>query len=73
MQGTVEVRLFAYFRDGRGRRLYLQEKTIRSILESLKIEPEEVSIVLINGRDGLLDTLLKEGDVVSLFPPVGGG
>ena len=73
MQGKVEVRLFAYFRDGRGRRLYLQEKTVRSILESLKIDPEDVSILLINGRDGLLDTLLKEGDVVSLFPPVGGG
>ncbi|AMP21400.1 molybdopterin synthase sulfur carrier subunit [endosymbiont 'TC1' of Trimyema compressum] len=73
MEGRIEVRLFAYLRDGRGRRLYLEEKTVRSILKTLKIESDEISILLINGRDGLLDTPLKEGDVVSLFPPVGGG
>ena len=67
MTGKVEVRLFAYIRDGRGRRLYLEEETVRSILESLKIEPEEVSILLINGRDGLLDTLLKEGMLFLYF------
>jgi molybdopterin converting factor small subunit len=29
--------------------------------------------LLINGRDGKLDTSLVENDTVSLFPPVGGG
>lgn len=47
--------------------------TPRHILEELNIKVEEVAILLINGRDGMADTLLKDGDVLSLFPPVGGG
>ncbi len=47
--------------------------TPRYILEKLNIKVEEVAILLINGRDGKVDTLLKDGDVLSLFPPVGGG
>lgn len=47
--------------------------TPRYILEKLNIQVEEVAILLINGRDGKVDTLLKDGDVLSLFPPVGGG
>ncbi|ENJ9654052.1 MoaD/ThiS family protein [Clostridium botulinum] len=73
----IEVRLFAYFREGRDKK-YLMEIneeniTPRYILEKLNIQVEEVAILLINGRDGKVDTLLKDGDVLSLFPPVGGG
>lgn len=51
-----------------------EEKIVpRDILQKLQIPVEEVAILLINGRDGTADTLLKDGDVLSLFPPVGGG
>lgn len=73
MKVKVEVRLFAYFRDNRGKRLYMESDTVGSILNELKIDPDDVSILLINGRDGSLDRPLVKGDVVSLFPPVGGG
>nr|WP_031367832.1 MoaD/ThiS family protein [Clostridium botulinum] len=73
----IEVRLFAYFREGRDKKYFMEinEENItpRYILENLNIQVEEVAILLINGRDGKVDTLLKDGDVLSLFPPVGGG
>jgi molybdopterin converting factor small subunit len=73
----IEVRLFAYFREGRDKKYFMEINkeniTPRHILEKLNIKVEEVAILLINGRDGNVDTLLKDGDVLSLFPPVGGG
>jgi sulfur-carrier protein len=47
--------------------------TPQSVIEALGIDQIEVAILLVNGRDGKLDTLLVENDIVSLFPPVGGG
>jgi sulfur-carrier protein len=72
----VEVRLFAYFRSGREKKQFmeLQEGAIaREVLNKLDIVEKEVSIFLINGRDGNADRVLSEGDVLALFPPVGGG
>lgn len=72
----IEVRLFAYFRDGRGKRLNLEIKentTVQNILDTLKIDKELVSILLINGTDGKFESVLKDGDRLSIFPPVGGG
>lgn len=73
---NVEVRLFAYFREGREKKkiLTLAEDTeISKVLEILDIRAEEVSILLLNGRDGSADRKLGDGDVIALFPPVGGG
>lgn len=72
----IEVRLFATFREGREKKQfmeYYEPVTPKDIIERLDIEVEEVAILLINGRDGKLDTTLKDGDILSMFPPVGGG
>lgn len=72
----IKVRLFATLREGRGKETYVRledEKTPREIIDRLGIPVEDVAILLINGRDGLLETVLTETDVVSIFPPVGGG
>lgn len=72
----VEVRLFAYFREGRGKKQVMELEegtTILEVLEKLSIDKEEAKIVLLNGMDGPLDRELKDDDVLSLFPPVGGG
>jgi molybdopterin converting factor small subunit len=50
-----------------------EEWTARAVIDQLKIDEKDVAILMINGRDGLLDTKLIEGDIVSIFPPVGGG
>lgn len=69
----IEVRLFATFRDNRGKNLEMEAKDGNEVLKKLDIEKEDVAIFLINGRDAALDTPLKDKDIVSLFPPVGGG
>ncbi len=72
----VEVRLFAYFREGREKKqiMELEEgRTISHIIKVLDIDEKEVSIALLNGMDGSFDRKLKDGDIVALFPPVGGG
>lgn len=72
----IKVRLFATLREGRGKELNLSVNepcTTMQILEQLNIPIEEVAILLINGRDGLIESPLSEEDVVSIFPPVGGG
>lgn len=72
----VEVRLFAYFREGRDKKQMMEIEegtTILDIIKSLDIDETEVSIMLLNGMDGLGSRQPKDGDVISLFPPVGGG
>jgi molybdopterin converting factor small subunit len=71
-----KVRLFATLRKDRGREIMVtlyDELTARAIIDELDIEEKDVAILMINGRDGHLDTTLKAGDVISIFPPVGGG
>ena len=72
----IEIRLFAAFRQGREKKQILELEdgtTITQILEILEIPKEEVAILLLNGFDGGLDRELNDSDVLSLFPPVGGG
>ena len=72
----VEVRLFAYFREGRKKKQIMDFEdgtTISDVIKALDIDEEEVSILLLNGMDGPSDRQLKDGDIVALFPPVGGG
>lgn len=72
----IEVRLFATFREGRDKVSFLDQKNFKNageILIYLRIPREEVAILLINGRYSAIDTSLKDGDVLALFPPVGGG
>jgi len=72
----IEVRLFATFRIGREKIQILdmpEGSKIMDVLDILSIKAEEVSILLLNGRDGDAQRMLKDSDVVSMFPPVGGG
>ncbi|SCY39797.1 MoaD/ThiS family protein [Alkaliphilus peptidifermentans] len=72
----IEVRLFATLRENRQKVLQMdliEGSTTEEVLSKLNIAPAEVAILLINGRDGLIDTPLKDNDVLSIFPPVGGG
>jgi len=73
---NIEVRLFATLRTGRFKKevqTFEHTVTPKDILDKLDIPIEEVAILLINGRDGQFDTELLDKDVISVFPPVGGG
>lgn len=72
----IEVRLFATFREGRSKVCQMDAaglKKASDVLEILHIPREEVAIYLINGRHSSLDDSIHDGDVLAIFPPVGGG
>lgn len=72
----VEVKLFASFRNGRwkGKRLsFAYEVSIKDILKILNINESELGIILVNGSYSKIDTILKNNDVLAIFPPVAGG
>ena len=72
----VEVRLFAGLRQGR-QKIYQMEKStisnVQDIMDILTIDRKEVNIILINGFHQKPETEVKDEDIVSLFPAVGGG
>ena len=72
----IEVRLFATLREGRGKMVMLPAGDFpdaASIIRHLSIPAEEVAILLINGFHNKPEAAVKAGDVVAIFPPVGGG
>ena len=72
----IEVRLFAGLRQGR-QKIYQMEpdsvKNVQDIMDVLNIQRQEVNILLINGFHQKPETEVKDEDIVSLFPAVGGG
>ncbi len=72
----VRVKLFATLREGRFEeevRECDQTTTVGQVLEDLKIPETEVKIIFVNNRHAQIDRELRDGDVVGLFPPIGGG
>ena len=77
----IEVKLFATLRDylpkGSSRfscKMEIDGHTrVNDILSRLKIPEEIPKILLVNGIHAKKDQTLKEGDVLSIFPPVAGG
>lgn len=72
----VTVKLFATFRSGR---FSIETRDCRpgtkvgQIVEELGIPKEELGIILVNSRHVDLEYQLQDGDVLALFPLVGGG
>ena len=72
----VTIKLFANFRNNRFNkevRTIAPGVTVGAIVSELALTEEEVGVILINGRHNNLDQPLTEGDILSLFPLVGGG
>ena len=77
----VKVKLFATLReylpkdsDGRSCLMDIDDKTtIEQIISTFNIPEEIPKIILVNGLNGTMDQTLKEGDELSIFPPVAGG
>ena len=72
----IEVRLFATLREGRGKIRMMDAADITvagDIVRQLEIPAEEVAILLVNGFHQKPETPVKDGDIVAIFPPVGGG
>lgn len=72
----LTVKLFAFFRDGRFKeegREYPQGTKVGDIVTDLGIVPDEVGVVMINSRQSSLEATVAEGDILAIFPVIGGG
>lgn len=72
----VMIKLFATLREGRFKaetRELPEHASVQDVLASLNIKPEETAIILVDGRDAHPEQELQDGNVLSVFPPVGGG
>lgn len=72
----VTVKLFASFQKGRFKqelRDYPDQTLIGTVVRELKIPEAEVGILLLNAVHAKMDQPLKEGDLLAIFPLVGGG
>lgn len=47
--------------------------TVSEVLTAYRVPEDKPRILLVNGRHSSLDQQLREGDVLSVFPPVAGG
>jgi sulfur-carrier protein len=47
--------------------------TVRGVIELLEIPPGLECVSVVNGRDAEPEHPLKDGDVLTLFPPLAGG
>lgn len=72
----VNVKLFATLRINRfsEKRCDLPQGTsVGELIRELELPREQISIIFVNGRHAKPETILNDGDEVSLFPPIGGG
>jgi len=72
----VTVKLFASFQTGRFEvelREYPEQTAIDQVFQDLHIPAGEVGILLLNAVHAKPQQILKDGDVLAIFPLVGGG
>lgn len=73
---NVTVKLFAGFREGRFIKedQTLPEATkVVDIVDGLGIDREEIGVLMCNFRQTTFDTILEDGDILAIFPVIGGG
>ncbi|HYA13253.1 MAG TPA: MoaD/ThiS family protein [Syntrophales bacterium] len=78
----IELNLFASLAqyapdktDGHGRQMMevAEGITIMGVLKGLGLPMDKIKMIFINGLHATGDEVLKDGDRVGVFPPVGGG
>ena len=78
---NIEIRLYANFRDflPPGSSTFSmtksleREMTIEELVKDLGLPEDIPKIVIVNGSHAELDYILKDGDILSVFPPPAGG
>lgn len=72
----LTVKLFAYFRDNRfvaEVKEYPPGITVGEIIAQLEINPDDVGITMLNSRHCQPTSQPAEGDILAIFPVIGGG
>jgi len=72
----VEIRLFESLKKHQpeGAKVRLASGSrVTDLLDALGISMDDVGVLMVNRSDGRFDQPLRNGDVVTLIPPIGGG
>ncbi|MFX1358079.1 MAG: MoaD/ThiS family protein [Promethearchaeota archaeon] len=74
----VTIKFFAdllNYGPAKSKERFPKNSTIKSILDKYKISEQKTKlIILVNGRPHIQeDYIVKDGDIIAIFPPIGGG
>lgn len=74
----ITIKLFAQYRDGRFKseeKVYPDGTTAQNIMDELGISEEKLplGVLMVNSKHQKEEYILQEGDILALFPKVGGG
>lgn len=72
----IKVKLFATLRTDKFSEAELEvneSTTILSLVNSIGLDKKEIAIIFVNGKHGDFDSIVKQGDEIAFFPPIGGG
>lgn len=76
----MEVKLYAYLREGRGKSMdvpFEEGMIIQNILDQLQIPSKDIAIIICDGYDHkyekMKDYKPSENSIIHIFPPVAGG
>jgi len=72
----ITVKLFATLRDfgpAIEEKSVSENSTVESVVKSLSLPEDIPLLIIVNGVHTDPKEILREGDVLALFPPVGGG
>ena len=73
----IEIKLFAsltkFLPESADKYEIKPGETVRNLLTQLRIPEKDAKLIFIDGIRSDMDTALKGGERVGIFPPVGGG
>lgn len=74
---TIDLKLFATLQkfapQASGAHMVEAGTSVRNLVRELGIPETKARLIFINSFKVTLDTVLKDGDRLGIFPPVGGG
>jgi len=75
---NITIKLFAQYRDGRFKvdeRSYAKDSTISDVLDDIGLDLGKfpIGVLMVNGRHVQEDFVLEDGQILAIFPKVGGG
>jgi sulfur carrier protein len=72
----IRIKLFASLRAGRFSEAELElpeGSAVAAALTQAQVPESEAAVIFVNSRHALPTSVLGNGDVLAVFPPVGGG
>jgi sulfur-carrier protein len=77
METAIQVKLFAtlqkFMPDSAENFAIEPGTTVNNLIQQLDLPKEKIKLIFINGVKAELTSVLKGGERVGIFPPVGGG